>query len=288
MQNRLRLWVALVAAIVLATVAVVVGFVSIAVIFSTQGGNVAGGIALAVAAIAVFAACVRWAAHSEHRLRGQPAAGAGTPAGVGALDTALRSPHTAPSSASQRRRAAYAGPYSPRLYHHRHGPVSTAMGGVIIFLAAILLVIGTIVDFGNWQKSRFVQAHGDQRSATVQYVDNIVTHGRYSDSYSADISVALAAPVGRSSTTTVHYPDWSSLSDGDQVTVLVDPDDPGYAELPGHPDATVGSWIALLVLAVIFAPLAFLYWYELIAGRIQRRRRARTAGPALTSARRAD
>jgi len=47
--------------------------------------------------------------------------------------------------------------------------------------------------------------------------------------------VRLPHPVGGQAQTTVHVPDKVSYRPGDTVTVLVDTQGPGYAELPGRP-----------------------------------------------------
>lgn len=49
---------------------------------------------------------------------------------------------------------------------------------------------------------------------------------------SADVGVRLAQPVAGQATTIAHVPGLVSLSRGATVRVLVDSQDPGYAELP--------------------------------------------------------
>lgn len=282
-NTRLRLWLALALAVILTALAALIGLGAVVAIFSPWHRALGGDIVIAVLSIAVVVACVRWAVHTEHRLRSHQTGGAadatrsGTAAGLGAeLDAALSAPARRPA------RTACTGAYRARLYHHRHGPVATAVGGVILTLVAIGMVIGTVVEIGAWRHSRFVQAHGDRRAATVLSVHEAEHHGKYSTWYTADIGVLLNAPAGGHLTTTAHYPGWSTLVMGDQVVVLVDPGQPGYAELPGSPYTTQGTWIALLVFAVFTAPFACLYWYEVIAVRIRRRRGSAQARPQLS------
>jgi hypothetical protein len=61
--------------------------------------------------------------------------------------------------------------------------------------------------------------------------------------YSALITVTLAPPVGGHSTTIVHDPRGSNLIRGEGLQILVDPQQPGYAELPGQPFVQNWEWI---------------------------------------------
>jgi hypothetical protein len=68
--------------------------------------------------------------------------------------------------------------------------------------------------------------------------------------------VALQSPASlQSVATAVHVPNQVHYQFGQTVTVLVDPHDHGYAELPGDPNATLGA-IAVPVLAIIISLIA--------------------------------
>ena len=60
------------------------------------------------------------------------------------------------------------------------------------------------------------------------------------------------------SATVVHYPGYSNLSDGQRITVLVDPKQPDYAELPGDTFVGAWSWIIFVLLGIGCGSLAYL------------------------------
>ncbi len=127
--------------------------------------------------------------------------------------------------------------------------------------------------------SSFVQAHGVRRAAVILSVDNIADtsttttgsgshkHTTTSTSYTAQVAVRLASPVNGQARSTVHVPHYDSDGPGTSLTVLVDPGDPGYAELPGAPSTSgilpmvfmiVGS--VLVVIAVTAAAFVLRSW----------------------------
>jgi len=104
--------------------------------------------------------------------------------------------------------------------------------------------------------SSYVQAHGVQRTAVIQSVDNVpYTHGS-NPLYTADILVRLTAPVGGQSQVVIHYPGYESDRPGDTLTVLVDPEDPGYAELPGLPNNGSTTPLVFLIIGSVLLVLA--------------------------------
>jgi hypothetical protein len=127
--------------------------------------------------------------------------------------------------------------------------------------------------------SGFVQAHGVRRAAVVLSVNNIAdtstnttgTGSRKrtttSTSYTAEVAVRLASPVNGQALSTVHVPRYDSDAPGTTLTVLVDPGNPGYSELPGAPSASgilptvfliVGS--ALVVIGLTAAAFVARSW----------------------------
>jgi hypothetical protein len=126
-------------------------------------------------------------------------------------------------------------------------------------------------------KSAYTQAHGAYSQATVVSVDNIQhqsrsNNGSTSTWYTADVTATLNTPVGGLSQTTVHVPHSVSLTAGQTVTAVVDPRDPGYAELPGQPNVGAKDWYFALGGAVLCAVLAcYLGWRAIRT--IRRRRR---------------
>ena len=262
-NTRLRLWAALAVAVVLAAVAALAGLGGVISIFSTRDRDVSGGIVIACLSIIVIVLCVRWAVRTEHRLRMARPGNTGSTASPGTPGSTARRP--------------------PRLYHHRHGPVVTAVGAVFFTLVAAGMIVGAVEGIGAWRLSRYVQAHGAERTATVVSVNEVAHHGRYSTWYTSDVSVMLTAPVGGQTTTTAHYPGPSTLIMGDRVTVLVDPARPGYAEFPGSAYSGAGAWIALLVFVPFMLLVAGAYGYELRVHIRERRHGARAHAQLTTT-----
>jgi hypothetical protein len=108
----------------------------------------------------------------------------------------------------------------------------------------------------DWKRSSYVQQHGIPATGTVISVVNHQTCGRYSCSYTSDISASLAPPVAGRSVTDVHYPYESNLAEGERFSLLVDPRDPGYAEVPGSEYTSSIKWVLLAVFAVFLFALS--------------------------------
>jgi hypothetical protein len=114
-------------------------------------------------------------------------------------------------------------------------------------------------------RSSYVQHHGIRANATVESVVNTQHCSRGGCNYTSAIFVTLSPPIDGAQTTVVHSPDFSNLFFGLQVPVLVDPQEPSYAELPGSMFEYRWSWILLLLLGVLFA------WLAIVEGRVLRR-----------------
>ena len=111
---------------------------------------------------------------------------------------------------------------------------------VILFVGAI---VGTISSATGAARSAYTQDHGVAASATLGYVSNRTSCGRYSCSTTFSAPVTLASPVDGQVTSTLHGAGRYDAVDGNQVDVLVDPKDPSYAELPGYPLDGSSSWV---------------------------------------------
>jgi hypothetical protein len=107
-------------------------------------------------------------------------------------------------------------------------------------------------------KSGYTQAHGLVRSGIVTSVTN-----HEGKDPSADIGVPLAEPVNGQAATTAHVHPLTSLKPGASVQVLVDPNDPGYAEFPGQrytqKSVAQAGAITFLVCLAVFA-FATAWW----------------------------
>ena len=147
-----------------------------------------------------------------------------------------------------------------------------------VFLLCLVLTLGTggtlifVGTFGNaWaSKSAYTQAHGLLRSGVVTSVTDYETKVP-----SSDVGVRLGEPVNGQATTTAHVKPITSLKPGAAVRVLVDPQDPGYAEFPGE-QYTANSSI-LWAAAGLLACLAFLAFATIWWGRVWFRERRRMA-----------
>jgi len=108
-----------------------------------------------------------------------------------------------------------------------------------LFLLGFVVALVLILTGGSAAAARsaYTQAHGVPEVATVIWARNMSFRSGSSGSISwyADMLVRLPHPVGGQAQTTVHVPDKVSYRPGDTVTVLVDTQGPGYAELPGRP-----------------------------------------------------
>jgi hypothetical protein len=150
---------------------------------------------------------------------------------------------------------------------------------VITFVAVgVPLLIGIvfiIVSFATRSEaalSSFVQAHGVRREAVILNVQNEEHHSTTttgsgssrhtttSTSWTALVQVSLADPVGGQTRTTVHVPGYESASPGDSLTVLVNPNDPTYAELPGSPSTSPLLPTIFLVVGSVMAVLGIALW----------------------------
>lgn len=76
-------------------------------------------------------------------------------------------------------------------------------------------------------------------------------HGGCTTTDSAQVTATLAQPVDGQRSTVVNIPGNVSYTAGQPISILVDPKEPGYAELPGQPYSTSGAVVGVGVLVVI-------------------------------------
>jgi hypothetical protein len=122
-----------------------------------------------------------------------------------------------------------------------------------LFSLGGLVLVATVLSAAA-NKSGYTQAHGLPRSGIVTSVANHTGKGS-----SADVGVRLGEPVDGQAATTAHLPSVTSLKPGMTVRVLVDPQDPSYAEFPGRryaPEVFVQVFAAIFLAS--FAVFAFL------------------------------
>ena len=172
-------------------------------------------------------------------------------------------------------RAAPSAVHLASVRHPRNSPVTRIAGIVIIIGAGVTLTAVAFQLHSQAALSSYTQRHGLARSATVEAV-RPVNHGTSHDAWTTyDYDVALTAAAGPASRTVAHDParDFQRFSPGDKISVLVDPRQPGYAELPGIPVESSWWFAVPLTLTVIFLAPAVLITVEEI-----RHRRRRSAG----------
>jgi hypothetical protein len=247
-------------------------FVGCATEVSALGSGHSTPAAVLIGAAAAFAVgavvLVRVAIRLEHRFRATgPAARAG--------GTGSQAAGTGSQAAGSGSRAAPSVGRRVPGRHPRNSPVTRIAGIVIIIGAGVTLTAITFQLHSQAALSSYTQRHGLARDATVEVV-RPVNHGTSHDSWTTyDYDVALAVPAGPASRTVAHDParDFQRFSPGAKISVLVDPRQPGYAELPGIPVESSWWFAVPLTLTVIFLAPAVLITVEEI-----RHRRRRSAG----------
>jgi hypothetical protein len=262
-----REWIELIAAAALTLffAFLLLGFVINAAAPTRGGGGRALNVVLAAVAVGLVVLCGEWTLRIEHRFRRRRGSVV-----AARFDTARAVPRHKEPLRSRRGR--------------HYGPV-----GATVYLVIMLAI--TLAGFGNAlstksdaSRSKYVQAHGVAASGTVTNVDNIAHCGRSSCYHTAEITVRLDTAILGATTTVVHFPGRSDLSSGDRINILVDPKEPGYAEIPGAPFATSGQWIALIVITVLFGALTIFMAFKLRHLLVRRRQHLADAGAAIAPA----
>jgi hypothetical protein len=127
-------------------------------------------------------------------------------------------------------------------------------GTVLFFLGpAVGLIILGLVSRPASDTSAYTQAHGVPRQATVVSVDRQPIYSKTSiggkkvTGYKAAVTATLDSPVGGQSQTTVYAPHDCTCGPGQEISVLVDPREPGHSELPGDAAIQPSLWLAFLI-----------------------------------------
>jgi hypothetical protein len=142
----------------------------------------------------------------------------------------------------------------------RRLPASTFVIWALFTSVAGLATFGTLsgLFLSNYFVSNYTQHHGIPDSGTISNVSN-TRSGR--GNWSAAVRITLDRPVGGATSTTVTVGNAVSSPDGTPVAVLVDPQDPAYAEYPGRPTYPLVGAVVFLPLAVVCALLfIFAVW----------------------------
>ncbi len=275
----MRLWVELVLACGLV---VLLGLLELGFVIDAVGAHPHAGVSRlgqvlgAVICFGLLVLSSRWVIHVEHRMRRrQPIAQAFMSAQVAGT------PPTADVAGTPKARSVRHGGRR----RHVYGPVGTGVFTALFAAGTIGLLVGAISSYSQGVRSGYVQDHGTRANAIVESVDNTQHCGRGGCYYTAAIQVTLSPPVDGARATVVHYPGYSDLIANEPVTVLVDPQQPGYAEFPGSRFVTSWEWTILLVGAVVVGWLTFLDGRALLRLLAHRRDHlAQTAAPLATAA----
>jgi hypothetical protein len=259
-------------------------------------GTVLGAVAALLAATFCFVGCLTAisALGSEHEAPTAAliaAAAVFAVAAVVLLRVAIRLEHRFRPAQPAARATPAAAPRTPAR-RPRNSPASRIAGIVIVIGAAAVLTTITVSLHSQAARSSYTQHHGLARKATIEAVQP-VSHSTSHDSWTTyDYDLALAVSAGAATRTVAHDPtrDFRRYDQGDTISVLVDPRQLGYAELPGIPVESSSWFIGPLVLAVIFIGLLVLITAEEIRHRRLRSTQARgrsgapLAGPPATAA----
>jgi TRAP-type C4-dicarboxylate transport system permease small subunit len=160
-----------------------------------------------------------------------------------------------------------------------------SLAAPIMTSLALLMYLGVVAGFAAYAVnmyaqaalSSYVQHHGVHRTGGIVRVQNIEHQlSKTGPSYSAQITVALAPPINGHSTTVVHDPHGSNLIAGEGLEILVDPQQPGYAELPGQPFGQNSQWIFAGCFSLAIALVGVLLQVRMIVHMVRRYRRRGT------------
>jgi hypothetical protein len=162
-------------------------------------------------------------------------------------------------------------------------PARTPQQARVTRIVGTVLAVGAVAGLGALtvslysaaQLSSYTQHHGLSRQGVVTRVYTRDHYTRYDSWTTYDYDVALAVPAAGRTSTRLHDPsrDTQNFDVKDAVTVLVDPKQPGYAEVPGRELQSRWWFLGPLFFALLFLGLATLLVYE----EIKHRRHVRTA-----------
>ncbi|HEX3426752.1 MAG TPA: hypothetical protein VHT30_11510 [Acidimicrobiales bacterium] len=135
---------------------------------------------------------------------------------------------------------------------HSHLFYACVFGGMSLFMIFV-----TVATYHSAQRSSFVQHHGIAAPATVAQVEKEVHNTRSGSYTTVNVVVQLMTPVdGHSRYTIDTEASTPPAPVGGGVTILIDRNDPSYAELPGEPRDTITAVIVCVVIMALFAAVA--------------------------------
>jgi hypothetical protein len=223
---------------------------------ATHGpGSTAHYTVLAVLSLVIAVVGAVMAVYAEHRLHHHPGGRY-----AWALSQAWQSSHPGRQSGSSGRRRA-------------HAPGAVAGIALITTVMACFGLVATLQAHSGAQLSSYTQSHGVTETAVADDVENIASHtskGGYS--YTNQITITVQHPAVGDGSATVYGNGQTSVQAGDTLTVLVDPKQPSYAEMPGAPYDTTASWIEALLFTIVIGCVSVFAWYRAVLMLLRHRR----------------
>ena len=157
----------------------------------------------------------------------------------------------------------------PKSQHPDHRVLSMFLAAGLVIVAVVFLAV-SLGAGEDAAVSAYTQAHGVRENAVVD--SDSMTCADYDLYHScsqranlyAQLDVTLRRPVGGQATSSVDLNQDPRLPKGDVITVLVDPQNPSYAELPGKPFNTpadseagyvVSAALFVVAMGIVFVPL---------------------------------
>jgi hypothetical protein len=132
-----------------------------------------------------------------------------------------------------------------------HAPTSFALSTVVLLGIAAFCLVGTVQAHSGAERSAYTQSHGVRETAVADNVQNIASTSRHGGTtYTSQITVTVQHPAVGNGSATVYGQGQTSVQAGDTLTVLLDPKQPDYAEIPGSPYYTTFSWVKGLLLTI--------------------------------------
>jgi hypothetical protein len=137
-----------------------------------------------------------------------------------------------------------------------HSPGSMVVLALFFLGITAFMVFATLQAHSDAERSSYTQNHGVRESALVDDVQNIAHHSSHGGTnYSFEITVTVRHPAIGDGSATIYGQGMTSVQNGETITVLVDPHQTDYAEIPGSPYYTSLQWLLGLVIGIIFAAL---------------------------------
>jgi uncharacterized protein DUF3592 len=154
-----------------------------------------------------------------------------------------------------------------------HAPATVAIQAVIFLAVTIFLLVGTLNSYSGSQRSSYTQAHGVSETVVAGNVQNIRHTGSHgSVSYTYQITVTSEHPAVGDGNATVYGDGTTAVQPGQTITVLVDPRQTDYAEIPGAPFSTTSDWVVSLLFTIIFGIMAILITRKAVLMLLRHRR----------------